>query len=127
MLFRSNVFLYRSTSTGSNFYGGIIVKQVSAGWQVYGYDGILQKFNVVASNPTGGKSTIMLGNVQVVKYARGIINNGAPVITTVPYGTIFTSVQQVYDFIISVGRYQTSQGWVFDTYDSSANSKLFKS
>lgn len=117
-----NVYLYRSTSTGSSFYGGIIVKQVSSGWQVYGYDGILQMFNIVASNPTGGKSTMMLGNVQVTKYAKGMVNNGQPVVTTVPYGTVFTSAQAVYDFIISVGRYQESQGWVFETFNSDANS-----
>ena len=117
-----NVYLYRSTSTGSSFYGGVIIKQVSSGWQVYGYDGILQKFNIIPSSPTGGKQTLMLGNVQVVKYTKGLSKNNEPVITTVPYGTVYTTVQQVYDFIISVGRFQLSQGWVFDNYSASANS-----
>ena len=117
-----NVYLYRSTSTGSSFYGGVIVKQVSAGWQVYGYDGILQQFSIIPSSQTGGKQTFMLGNVQVTKYARGLTNHGEPVVTTVPYGTIYTTVQQVYDFLISLGRYQANQGWVFDTYNPNANS-----
>ena len=116
-----NVYLYRSTSTGSSFYGGVIVKQVSTGWQVYGYDGILQQFNIIPSSQTGGKQTLMLGNVQVTKYAKGLSNNGTPIVTTVPYGTIYPTVQQVYDFIISLGRYQTNQGWVFDTYNPNAN------
>jgi len=116
-----NVYLYRSASIGSNFYGGVIVKQVSGGWQVFGYDGISQKFTVIPSNLTGAKSTLTLGNVVVTQYKIGQIQNGVPVINTIPYGTTFTSLQQVYDFLISYGRYQTSQGWIFDNFNNANN------
>ena len=116
-----NVYLYRSTSIGTNFYGGVIVKQVSSGWQVFGYDGIAQRFTVIPSNLTSGKIVQTLGNIVVTQYRLGQMQNGQPVLNVVPYGTVFTSVQQVYDFIISYGRYQVNQGWVFDTFNSSNN------
>ena len=117
-----NVYLYRSTSTGTVFYGGAIIKQVSSGWQVYGFDAIEQQFYIIPSSPTGGKTTIVLGNVTVTKYAKGLTNNGLPVIQSVPYGTIFPTQQLVYDFLISIGRYQENQGWVFDQFNSTNNS-----
>ena len=36
----------------------------------------------------------------------------------VEYGTVFTSVQQVYNFIVGYGKYLESQGWIFDHYDN---------
>ena len=43
-----------------------------------------------------------------IRYARTTGNQ-----VRVEYGTIFDTVQEVYDFLISLGRYQISQGFVF--------------
>ena len=45
---------------------------------------------------------------------------GAP-IQTVRYGTEFTTVQQVFDFLIDYERFLVSEGFVFDKYDAEAN------
>lgn len=42
-------------------------------------------------------------------------------ITNIPYGTEFTSVQQVFDFILGYGHYLEKQGFIFDEY----NNELF--
>jgi hypothetical protein len=42
-------------------------------------------------------------------------------ITTVPYGTIFKSAQEVFDFLIGWGAYLTDQGWVFDEVSQETN------
>jgi hypothetical protein len=116
-----NVYLYRSTSTGTVFYGGAIIKQVSGGWQVYGYDAIEQQFYIIPSSITGGKVTATLGNVNVIRYLKGMTSNGQPIIQSVPYGTIFATQQLVYDFLISIGRFQENQGWIFDEYNAAGN------
>lgn len=41
--------------------------------------------------------------------------------TVVPYGTIFGSVQEVFDFIIGWGAYLETQGWLFDNVDADTN------
>jgi hypothetical protein len=41
----------------------LLLSKLSSGYQVYGYDGILQKFNIIPSNTTGGKTNLILGNV----------------------------------------------------------------
>jgi len=39
-------------------------------------------------------------------------------ITKIPYGTEFSTVQEVYDFIIGYGNYLEKQGFIFDEYNS---------
>ena len=39
-------------------------------------------------------------------------------VITVPYGTEFTSVQEVTDFLIGYGEYLKDQGFIFDDYNS---------
>ena len=116
-----NIYLYRSTSIGESFYGGVIVKQVSSGYQVYGYDGINPAFNVIPSNMYGSKVNQVIGNQSVTLYTAGQQQDGKPIVTSVPYGTVFGARQDVYDFIISYGRYLVDQGWVFDGYDQENN------
>ena len=116
-----NTFLYRSTSIGESFYGGVIVKQVSTGWQIYGFDGINPFFNVIPDDTRSTKSTMTIGNQTIVFYASGIKSHGEPVVSRVMYGTIFSTRQEVCDFISSYGRYLENQGWVFDSYDNQNN------
>lgn len=44
------------------------------------------------------------------------ITTGVP--TRVEYGTEYATVDEVYDFLISLGRYQESQGFSFEDYDT---------
>ena len=114
-------YLYRSSSIGESFYGGVIVKQLRTGWQVYGYDGVFPFFNIIPSDTRSNKTTTTIGNQKMVAYSKGIVNNGEPTVNAIPYGTIFGSRQEVYDFIISYGRWLETQGWVFEGYDTQNN------
>lgn len=116
-----NTFLYRSTSIGTSFYGGVIVKKVRKGWQVYGYDGVYPFFNIIPSNTSGPKVTNVIGNQQVTWYKEGLTKNSSVDVVAVPYGTIFGNRQEVYDLIISYGRWLESQGWQFDSYNYDSN------
>lgn len=117
-----NTYLYRSSSIGESFYGGVIVKQVRNGWQVYGFDGIDPFFNIIPSNQSSAKTTAVIGNQKMTTYLTGIVKNGEYVVQRVPYGKVFGTRQDVYDFIISHGRWQENQGWVFDEYSEDNNS-----
>lgn len=114
-------YLYRSSSIGESFYGGVIVKQIRGGWQIYGYDGIFPFFNVIPSDVRGSKTTLAIGNQKMVLYSNGMSNNGEPIVNRVPYGTVFATRQEVFDFIISYGRWLENQGWQFDGYDNENN------
>lgn len=39
-------------------------------------------------------------------------------VTSIPYGTAFNTIQEVYDFILGYGEWLTDQGFVFDVYNS---------
>jgi hypothetical protein len=44
--------------------------------------------------------------------------------TQIPYGTEFSSVQDVYDFIIGYGKWLEDQGFIFDDFNSEINELL---
>jgi hypothetical protein len=111
-----NTYLYRSTSIGESIYSGVIVEQIRNGWKVYGYDPINQTFTIIPSNMNGPKNTIVIGNQKAIEYQTGL-----PTTSQVIYGTTFSTRQEVYDFLISYGRWLTQQGWVFDQYSEDAN------
>ena len=111
-------YLYRSTSIGVHFYSGVIVVKQRNGWKVYGYDGINPVFNIIPSVTTGPKSSMMIGNQSINDYQMG---QG---VAQVKYGTVFSSTQEVYDFLISYGRWLESDGWKFDLLNRDTNKVL---
>ena len=115
-----NTYLYKSTPNGTYFYSGVVVQQVNTGWIVFGYDAINQYFTIIPSNTTGPRNNVIVGNKQVVEYQTGLNN----VTQKVLYNTLLQTHQEVYDFIISYGRWLTSQGWVFDEYDTDSGNVL---
>ena len=111
-----NTYLYRSTSIGENFYGGVLIEQVKTGWKISGYDSLNPIFTIIPSNIYGSKNNVVIGNQKVVEYTSGLNYT-----STVPYNTIFSNRQDVYDFIISYGRWLINQGWVFDQFSTVGN------
>jgi hypothetical protein len=105
-------YLYRSPSIESYFYSGVIAIKQRDGYRIYGYDGVNQYFNTIPSVQTGPKSTIVIGNQSVTDYKDG---QG---LARVPYGTVLSTRQDVYDFLVSYGRWLENQGWVFDNVNS---------
>ena len=112
----TNVYLYRSASIGESVYSGILIEQVKNGWRIYGYDSVSQVFNTIPSNLTGAKKNIVIGNQRVTEYQSGL-----DAVKEVLYGTVLSSRQDVYDFIIGYGRWLTAQGWRFEQYSDDSN------
>lgn len=108
-------YIYKSSSIGIFFYSGVIVVKQRNGWKVYGYDGIKQAFPVIPSIQAGPKTTFVIGNISVTEYQTG---QG---VSTVPYGTVLETRQDVYDFLISYGRYLENEGWVFDKINENSS------
>jgi alpha-tubulin suppressor-like RCC1 family protein len=109
-----SVELLRSASTQEYIYSGAIVEYLGqSGWRVIGYDSVDPYFTVIPSDTAGAKNTVVIENQRVTEYQSGLDTT-----IQVPYGTVFTTRQQVYDFLVSLGRYQIQQGWIFDQYDN---------
>lgn len=111
-----NTYLYRSTSIGESVYSGVIVEQVQNGWKIRGYDSVNPIFNIIPSDVNGQKTTVIIGNQRVYEYSVGL-----DTVSKIQYGVIFSSRQEVFDFLISYGRWLVSQGWIFDQYDADGN------
>lgn len=114
-----NVYLYKSSSINESFYSGIVIEQAVNGWKVYGYDSISPVFNILPPNTKGPKSTIVIGNQRVTEYNKSLTTQ-----VSIPYGTKFNTRQDVYDFIISYGRWLSSQGWSFSEFNNTSNTVI---
>jgi hypothetical protein len=113
----NNTILLRSSSTNEFFYSGVIVEYMgSSGWRVIGYDTVEPSFTIIPSMTTGPRTTVVIDKQRVFEYQTGVNTT-----QTVPYGTTFATRQEVYDFLVSLGRWQTAQGWIFDGYDDAAS------
>ena len=110
--------LLRSASIKEYVYTGVLVEYMgrNLGWRVIGYDSRDPYFEINPSLFTGSKQTVVVENQQVTEYKQGTGRT-----EQVPYGTVFQTRQQVYDFLVSLGRAQEDAGWQFDEYDSTAS------
>jgi hypothetical protein len=104
------VKLVKSFPKLSVTYSGVIVTKTNAGWSVLGYDDSKPYFNTIPSKQNANKTTIIVGNIAVVKFREGTDQT-----VPVPYGTEFFTVEEVSEFLICYGRYLTQAGFVFDS------------
>ena len=114
-----HTYLYKSASIREVFYSGVIITQVQGGWRVVGYDGINQFFLIIPSNQRGSKTTVVVGSDRVYWYKLGV-----DAAQEVPYGTVFNTKQQIFDFLVSLQRYQEYQGFMFDQLNAENNTTL---
>lgn len=106
--------LIRSASLKEFFYSGVIVEyRGTEGYRVIGYDSYDPNFYIIPSNLNGPKTTVIVDKVRAIEYRVGL-----PTVSKVPYGTILPTQQDVFDFLVSLGRWQISQGWLFDEFNS---------
>ena len=116
--------LFRSSNPIETYdYSGVLVELNSAtgidgstlegGYKVIGYNTTKPYFNVFHPVKNGKKYTISSGNETVVAYQT--FGNKK---TVVPYGTVFTSKQEVVDFLLGYGKYLESQGFNFDKFSN---------
>jgi hypothetical protein len=84
---------------GSNFYKCTVAHRASATFNP-------TYFQILPGLPTVGGATVQTA---------GSFSNKE---TVVPYGTAYTNIQDVYDFIIGYGQWLTKQGFDFQSYSS---------
>ncbi|MCK9530999.1 MAG: hypothetical protein M0R77_10650 [Gammaproteobacteria bacterium] len=111
-----NVFLYQNPSVREAVYSGITITKESNGWVVTGYDILNNYFYALAPDIYSKKTTKSIGQVNIKKFA-----NFTDQVIRVPYGTTFTTIQQVHDFLLGYGEWLATQGWIFENFDAGTN------
>jgi hypothetical protein len=102
------VQLQKSTPIARTRYSGVIITRTATGYRVDGLDLNQPYFTIVPSQVNNNNYAVtVLNSTGIVyrDYQRLLIN--------VPYGYEFATRQQIFDFLISYGRYLNSQGFVF--------------
>lgn len=108
------VLLYNNVPEEIVRYSSIIVQRTELGWTVWGNSQNASYFTVSIPQSNGNTSTVSVAGTTV-----RVNNDYSTETTTVPYGTLFYSVQAVSEFIRSYGQHLIDQGVVFDNiYDN---------
>lgn len=94
-------------------YSAVIVQRTPTGFSVSGYDQGNPFFNIVPSRTTGSSYSVTVLDLTVA-----VFTEFEDSVLAIPYGTEFSTRQQLADFLISYQRYLTSRGVIFDDYDT---------
>lgn len=103
------VYSKRSAPLERVVYSGVQIIKRSTGYEIQGYDIENPFFKIIPSVSTGDFNTRTLADItffEYTEYENRIIN--------IPYGTIITTPQQVFDFLVGYQRYLLSRGFVFN-------------
>ena len=112
-----HVFLDKSLPVVKITYSAVIVTRTATGYySVAGYDTYNPYFKILPSVVDAKTTDVSINDATVKLY-----QNYSKTLTLIPYGTEFTSTQQVSDFLISYERYLASQGIAFVQFDSDLN------
>jgi len=90
---------------GNNYYRVIVAHQAEATFNPAYYQ-------ILQSLPSTGGATVQ------------IASGFATTALQVPYGTTYSSIQEVYDLIIGYGRWIVNQGFMFDEYNKDLGTVL---
>ena len=105
-------YLKKSVPVGRAVYSAVVVEKTISGYTVTGYNTTNPFFTVIPSIADNKTTPITIGNLTVQIY-----QNSTNTPMMVPYGTEYTSAQQVADFLISYERFLLSQGFVFNKFN----------
>jgi len=111
-----NIYLTKSVPVGSAVYSAVIVEKTNTGYAVSGYDPTHPFFTILPSVANNNNQEITLNGTTVKLY-----QTTTGVEQVIPYGTEFSSVQQVADFLISYERHLVAQGFTFNQFDQDLN------
>lgn len=105
-----DILMDRNAPIKTVFYSGIKIEKVDGvGYRVDGYDLDSKFFNYLQPSTAGSAITINIGNTQVTKYT-----NWRNEITRIPYRSTFSKRQELYQFILGLGKRYESVG--FDAF-----------
>ena len=111
-----DILLYNSPSIREEFYSGVIIERVGNGWSVFGYDALKPSFTMKLPVKTSRQIPINVGTLRVLESTQH-----REATKEIPYGTVFSSRQEVYDFLVGYGEFLKTRGWVFDNFDYTEN------
>jgi len=109
------LYLYKSPPIKKYFYSGVRIVKSADGYKVYGYNNVEPYFNILKTKQNSNNIRIEVSNSNVIEY-----HDHDATATQIKYGTEYTSIQDMYDFMISYGKYLESIGFKFKQYDSTA-------
>ena len=107
------VYLNKSVPVNKISYSAVIVSRTETGYSVAGYDTTNPYFVIEPSVANNQSTTLTVNNSTVKLYQKSSKET-----VSIPYGTTFTSVQQVSDFLISYQRHLVNQGFKFEQFDT---------
>lgn len=106
------VYLNKSVPVEKIVYSAVVIEKTSTGYAVNGYSTNNPYFVVIPSDTAGDKYAITVDSATATIY-----KNYRKQKLVIPYGTEFTTKQQVVDFLVSYQRALFAQGFVFDQYN----------
>jgi hypothetical protein len=105
-----DILIDRNAPTNVVFYSGVKIEKVAGiGYRVSGYDLDSKYLNFHRPSSAGKQVAISIGNTDVVKHL-----NWHNEVARVPYGTIISKRQGLYQFLLGMGKYYETLG--FDAY-----------
>ena len=108
-----SLIVNKSTPVSNPTYSALIIEKTSAGFAISGYNNNDPYFTIIPPATTGKNNSVTVLDDSVKYY-----NSFLSFKTNLPYGTEFTTPQQVASFIAGYERSLQSQGFRFDYYDS---------
>jgi len=115
-----NIFLKKSLPLERILYSGVqIIKRIN-GYELQGYDTENPFFKIIPSERTTNPYEHTVGQNTYFEFQQ--YEN---IIANIPYGTVITTKQQVFDFLVSYQRYLLSKGFVFDGITSRGDKNDF--
>ena len=107
-----DLILGRSTPLAKIKYSGVIVKKVSSGFEISGYDRSNPVFNIVAPDVNNTLDTLTVLDESVSWYTEFRRYR-----LSIPYGTVLDTLQDVANFLAGYERFLLLQGFRFDYFD----------
>ena len=116
--------LFRSSNPVNSYdYSGVLIElntnktadgsTLQGGYKVIGYNTLRPYFKVLKPLVNGNATKISIGTATALSY-----NNWSTDVSTVTYGTVFQSIQEVVNFLIGYGKYLESIGFSFDKFSN---------
>lgn len=90
-------------------YSGIQIIKRASGYEIQGYDVENPFFKIIPSVQNNNFNNRTLADITFFEY-----QDFESRIINIPYGTVITTPQQVFDFIVGYQRYLLSRGFVFN-------------
>jgi len=105
------VFLHTSIPLSKVTYSAVIVEKSGTGFLVKGYNTISPFFTVLPVDVNSTAHGVKVLNTEVAIYSKYV-----PFPEYVPYGTVFDTLQEVSNFLMSYGNYLAAIGFKFDDW-----------